>query len=690
MKHALALLLFAATVAAAHAQPNLPKAAGPAPLAIEDVWRPPAIAEPRLSPNGRYFAVLAPVNDRLNLAVIDLETRKGAALTNYRDFDVQQVRWVGNDYLVFTLGESNAPSGAGMQRGGGLFSVSREGKDFRQISPTIRDQERQGQYVYRAYQYLTAIPGSEDEFIAVGNLRTIDSADIYRINVRTGRATLASTDRPEGVPLGGQAVEGQPGGAWLLDSKQVPRVVGAAVKDTTTAVIHYRASASAPWKEIARFDVVKGPAFVPLGFAGDDKTLLVATNAGRPTMAVFKYDPEAGKLGELLAEHPKFDLGADALGGHAPGPVFDPQTDKVIGFRVMAEKPEVVWTDPAYQRIQRLLDGALPNAVNTFSRAGSGDRMLVTSYSDRQPPRWFFFDEKKLALEELFSSRPWIKPEQLVEMRPFTLKTRDGLEISSYYFLPANHKPGDRHPTVVHIHGGPHVRADTWGQWTSFGMREAQLLASRGYAVVLPNFRITPGMGSKIFYGGFGAYGRQMVQDHVDAARWAIEQGFADPARICVSGASYGGSAVLFSMGQAPEIFKCGIAGLLVADKKMQLTSSVGDVPRSKAGVQLWLSILGAESTSTIPDVVSPIHLANRIKGPIMIYAGADDVRTPREQTEAMIAALERAGNPPKKVIIKPEEGHGFGRLQNRIELYNAIFEFLDTTIGPKSGAKAQ
>lgn len=94
-------------------------------------------------------------------------------------------------------------------------------------------------------------------------------------------------------------------------------------------------------------------------------------------------------------------------------------------------------------------------------------------------------------------------------------------------------------------------------------MREAQLLASRGYAVILPNFRITPGLGSKVFYSGFGAYGRQMVQDHIDAARWGIAQGFADPARVCISGASYGGSAVLMSMAQAPDVFKCGIADLV-------------------------------------------------------------------------------------------------------------------------------
>ena len=96
---------------------------------------------------------------------------------------------------------------------------------------------------------------------------------------------------------------------------------------------------------------------------------------------------------------------------------------------------------------------------------------------------------------------------------------------------------------------------------------------------------------------------------------------------------------------------------------------------------------VGAKSAAEYPNEVSPIHWASRIKQPLLVYAGADDIRTPLEQTSAMVSALERAGNPPKKVIIKPEEGHGFGKVENNVELYNAILEFLDAAIGAKSVA---
>lgn len=679
---AIALISVLAFAPASEAQTAKPSDAKPAqPLSIEDVWKRPAIAQPLLSPNGRYFAVLSPINDRLNIAIVDLETRKGLAITGFKDFDVQNVAWVGNERLVYSLGQYNAPSGAGLQDGGGFFMVSRDGKESRQLSPTIRDLRSTRTFVYRAYSRLRSVPGSDEEIIAEGNMRSADSSDVYRLNVKTGRVVLLTDNRPERVPFSGEA-DDLASVSWVIDGNLVPRVAVSKPKDTTLSVVYYRKDAASAWEEIARYDAVTGPAFVPLYFETDNQTLLVATNAGRPTMAVYRYDPNAKKLGELVAQHARFDMGADASGTPVPGPLRDSKTNEVVGFRVRADKTETVWTDPRYQRLQSMIDQALPDTLNTFVRTPDGDRLIVTSVSDVQPARWYLLDEKSKTMEELFASRPWLSPQQLTEMRPFTLKTSDGLEISSYYFLPRGYKQGERLPTVVHIHGGPFARADVWGRW-SFGVREAQLLASRGYAVILPNFRITPGLGSKVFYSGFGSYGRQMVQDHVDAAKWAIAQGFADPARICISGASYGGAAVLMTMGQAPDVFKCGIAGLVVSDMKMILTSPVGDIAHNEAAVKYWLKTVGAESTSSIPAIASPVTYADKIKGPVMLYAGVDDIRTPLEQTRAIQSALERGGNRPKAVVLKTEEGHGFGKLENNVDLYNQMFKFLEESIGP-------
>jgi len=211
------------------------------------------------------------------------------------------------------------------------------------------------------------------------------------------------------------------------------------------------------------------------------------------------------------------------------------------------------------------------------------------------------------------------------------------------------------------------------------------LLASRGYAVVVPNFRITPGLGSKIFYSGFGTLGRQMLEDHDDAAKWAVAEGFADPQRICISGASYGGYATLMTLARFPDTFRCGISGLMVSDWPLILTSPAGDIASSEVAVSQFHAMAGVKSTRELAADISPVNLADKIKQPLLIYAGEDDIRTPLEQTTRMIRALERAGNKPKAVIIKKEEGHGFGKTENNVELYEAIFKFLDEHIGPGS-----
>ena len=647
-------------------------AAEPAgPPTLEELLKPPALANPILSRSGKYFAVTTSSKGRMNLAIIDMKTRKGELLTSFEDFDVLNPRWVGDDRLVFTLGQQNSPTGPGQFLGGGLFMVSRDGLESRRLAPTVLDSRRLSQK-HRSLAFFRTIPGNDEEIIAVGNMTDAESEDLYRLNVRTGRYTLITQGRPASRT-----------GEWILDSKLVPRVVTANVKYTLTQIVYYRAGENAPWTELTRYDVNKGPAFVPLAFEADDKTLQVASNAGRETMAVYRYDPENKKLGELIAQNSRYDLGADASGGRVAGVLSSIKDDKIVGYRVDGAKPETIWVDESYAKIQSALDNSLKDRINNFARTPDGKSLIVTSYSDQAPPRWYLFDEEKRTLEEIAASRPWLDG-RLTEQRPFLFKTRDGLEIPGYYFLPKGAKPGDKLPTVVHIHGGPFARADRWA--SGFGVREAQIMASRGYAVVVPNFRITPGMGSKLFYSGFGTYGREMLEDHEDALKWAIDQGFVDPRRVCISGASYGGYAALQMMVKAPGLFKCAIAGAAPTDMEYQLTTLEGDTVFSDSGVKFWKSVLGSEDLgSKLVADMSPVNHADKIKGATFLYAGQDDIRVPIAQINRMNRALRSAGNAPAAYLVKEKEGHGYGKLENNLDLYTQMLKFLDDQIGSKA-----
>ena len=639
------------------------------PVSLEDFFKNPSLAGPTLSRSGKYLAATAPLKGRMNLLVLDLDTRKANLLTSFEDFDVINVRWVGDERLVFSLGQANSPTGPGQFDGGGLFVVGRDGSGSRRLSPTIRETRGSGNNIYRGLTMVSTIPGSTDEIIASGRLTSADSVDLYRVNLNNGRTRLMTSGRPADLTF-----------EWLLDSKQVPRVVIAAVKDELTQVVYYRKSEDSPWGEIARFSRDKGSVLIPLAFESDDQMLQVATNVGRDTMAVYRYDPNARKLGDLVAAHPRYDMGADSQGGSVAGAVVDPESNKILGYRVDADKPEITWVDEGREKIQKLLDASLPGTINSFRRAVGSSRLLVSSYSDVKQQRWYLFEEEKRTLEEIGTSRPWLD-NKFVEQRPFTYKTRDGLEIPGYVFLPKDYKAGTRLPTILHIHGGPFARADTFG--VGFGVREGQLFASRGYAVVVPNFRITPGMGQKIYSAGFGTVGRQMSEDHEDALKWAIDQGYTDPKRACISGASYGGYAALQALVKTPDMFKCAVAGLAVTDYKYQLTTRDGDIYGNDTGVDFWKAVLGTKDlNSPLIRDISPVNNADKIKGAVFLYAGENDVRVPIDQIYRMDKALKAAGNPAKGFVVKAKEGHGFGKPENNVDLYTQVLKFLDEQIG--------
>ena len=299
------------------------------PLTVEEVWKPPQISGVSLSPNGKFFAATAPIKGRMNLVVIDLDTRKAAAVTSLEEFDVLDPRWVGNERLVFTLGQQNSPTGPSQFDGGGLFVVNRDGSGGRTLSPTVRETRGRNQFVYRGLSFFRTIPGNTDEIIASGNLSDAQSIDLYKLDLRTSRTTLLTQGRPA-----------ERTSAWIMDSKLVPRVVSAQSKEKPEITVFYRGGADAEWQEVARFDVTKGPAVVPLTFEADDLTLQVASNRGRDTMAIHRYDPIKKILGEVIAQHPQFDVGADASGQRVAGVISEPNSAKILGYEVNAARPE--------------------------------------------------------------------------------------------------------------------------------------------------------------------------------------------------------------------------------------------------------------------------------------------------------------------------------------------------------------
>jgi dipeptidyl aminopeptidase/acylaminoacyl peptidase len=622
---------------------------------VEDYLRPPLFRRATLSPDGTHLAVLMPVNGRMSLATVDLATRNPRVLTSFSRFDVVEYHWVGSERLVFSLGQFDTPIGESFG-GGGLFAIRRDGSESRELSATNS---------LRGFRFFQSIHGSDTEVIAERSERSIASVDLYRLNVVTGNAVLLTSERPRGDTVD-----------WLLDANLVPRVAIAVVDDDATQVAYHRRSVSDPWQELVRFGRGEGRSFRPVWIAADTDELLVLARREGDTTGVYRFDVKDRRLGERVAYHPRYDM--------TPSSVLVSRDDRtVLGFEVEADRHQVAWSIPELDRIQATVDRALPARVNLLAHRPDLKRTLITSYSDRQPARVYLFDEATRRIEELLASRPWLEPDDLVEMRAFLLATRDGLEIPGYYLLPKDHSPGTRLPTVIIIHGGPEVRTDYWG-YSSIGVQQAQLLASRGYAVVLPNFRITPGLGARIHQAGVGQLGRKMQDDHEDATRWAIGQGFADPGRLCVMGGSYGGFAALLEGVRSPSLYKCVIASFAVTDFGDLVGSSSSVYNYSRYTPSYYRRLLGdALSDPAVMKRISPAKNAASIKAAVLLVAGAEDRIAPIEQTRAMQRALERAGNAPR-MLVKGNEGHGFRSLSARVEEGETILDFLNTHIGSR------
>jgi len=673
LRSALCILGFGSLSGLLLALASAPAAADPAPVSA--YVAAPRYSSGKLSPDGRTLALLAPLKGKRNIVLFDVQTRQAKALTGLTNFDVTAFYWVGSQRLVYTLGRLDAPTGPESGDGGGLFSVKVDGSSARTLVPTVREQVNKGQRRLAFMDLMAPVPGRDDEILVQANLRSYKTFDIYRVNLDNGQKQLLTFDTPGDVLN------------WTLDRNGVPRAVSVVDKPELAPAeqsikVLLRESLEAPWQELASFARDDKSGWTPLAFAEDNKDLIVSAYRGQDTRGLHRFNVAERKLGAVLAAHPRYDLGGGLL--------YDPRSRDLIGLRFADEQQQVVYFDEGHARQQASLEASFPGKTVAMQRT-TGGRTLVHVFSDRAVPTYFLLDEERKTLEELLPSREDLAEKDLVEMRPFLLRTRDGLEIPSFYFLPADYKPGQRLPTVLHIHGGPHARPDTWGHLSSYGVKEAQLLASRGYAVVMPNFRITPGLGKKNYDAGFGEIGRKMSEDHEDAAAWAVQAGFADPQRLCISGASYGGYASLWALIKTPDLFKCGIAGLVVSDFELILTSGQGDIPQNKGGVAFWRQLIGQKEAGWArAHEVSPARHADRIKAPLFIYAGSEDWRTPMEQTHLMVDALKKAGRPPEVLMVKAGEGHGYGKPENSIDLYEQMLKFLDRHIGPGSQDKRQ
>ena len=638
------------------ASANLPPASS---IATQDFFRLPDVLRPELSPDGNYLAFLARGGNRLGLAVIDLEKRTSKVVATLPDTDIVEFNWVNSQRLVFVSGNVYDPVGSvSPWRTGGLFAVDRDGTAARRLALPLGEG---GSIIVRPRftRVAQTLNDGSDDVIVASNERSFDSSDVYRLNTRTARKTLLSFENPGDVQ------------SWTLDREGNPRAA-ISVKATTTKTF-YRRDEKSPWtkgfegdfREPANAGVAVGYDGAVIGLGVRDKAALLPGSGSRITAALLKLD-ERGQTQQVLASRDDADI------SH---PVFDPAAKRLVGAVYTGERRAVIWLDETWAGIQKQIDIALPNAVNLFAPPEQNKRMLVFSYSDRNPGTVYLFDFRTRKLEFLIDSRPWIVPANMAESRIVKFAARDELPLTALLTLPRG-VPAKNLPLLVIAHGGPWVPGYSWS-WDA----EAQFFASRGYAVIQPNFRGTTGMGLKHLLASFKQWGLAMQDDLTDSAMWAVRQGIADPKRMCIYGASYGGYAAMQALVKTPDLFQCGINYVGITDLQLFHSVTWSDSSDSDFNRYLLPIMVGdADRDKAQLRTTSPAQNADKIKMPVFMAYGGEDRRVPIIHGERMRDALEKLGK-PFEWMVKSDEGHGYTKLENRVEFYTRFEAFMKKSL---------
>lgn len=601
------------------------------------------ISDPKLAPDGKHMAVSYDRGEgNHSLAVFSLPDMALTAMLALPRYELPvQIVWVDDQRIVIAKGrkigglEEPQPTGE-------IIASDFDGKNQRYIYGYDQPSPLRG--LDRGFGSIEGVPDQRNgHFYLRSYSRGTRRSTLYDVDARKVNArTVADIDRKYFD--------------FVIDPQGEARYAYGRDDDNHYLLFSREASG---WRPIDG-DQQQGK-LVPLGFTGDTgKIIATYSNDGGPSSLVLANPDGSGRrtlaadgfgsVDRLLwsATHPSQPFAAAFEGGTTGYTYFDESS--------------------ADARLHKGISSLFPGQrVRYIDHSDDGNTTLIYVHGDHHPGAWYLFYRDRKHLAKLLDSRPDIDPAAMGERRPFRFTASDGLELAGFMTLPAGVTEPAALPTVLLPHGGPHGISDEW----SFDA-DAQFLASRGYLVLQVNYRGSGGRGTAFEESGYRKWGTRVQDDLIEGVRWAIRQGYADPHRIAVYGASFGGYSALMTATRAPDLFRCAIGYAGVYDLKMMYTK--GDINDSRWGVNYLRRAIGTDDAELAAN--SPASLAGKIGIPVLLIHGERDERAPLAQARVMRSALEKAGNPPEWISVA-DEGHGFYKEENNIMLYERVEAFL-------------
>jgi dipeptidyl aminopeptidase/acylaminoacyl peptidase len=603
----------------------------------------PTIEEVEISPDGTKLAVILTNGEQRSLVVRQVGGGILAGV-NAGPTKLRGVTWVGEDHLLMVASQTTDVIG--------LSGPAREyymATDFnlktKKQTPLLRNQPS-------AMNVIIGPPMprmiDNEPFVFLEGIQFMDNQGVdmlYRVNLRTN--VTRALDRAARIDTDG----------WLVDTQGEP--VAQTLYDSKRGHWSLRMKLNNTWRTVDEADTPMG-SYGMAGFGRDGKSVLVWRTDDKNKDFLREYG------GDKHVDLPN-DLELSSL-------IHDPATLALLGG-VTLKGDDLTYT---------FFDEASQKAWNAVIKAFKGDRVSLASWSKDRKHVVVLVDSPEAgqayALVDLNTKQAaWlgdvydgVTPAAISPVRAVKYKAADGLEITGYLTLPKGRDPKSL-PLIVLPHGGPEGRDTPGFDWWS------QALASRGYAVLQPNFRGSEGFGWDFVKAGFGEWGKKMQTDLSDGVRELTKQGVVDPKRVCVVGASYGGYAALAGATLDRGVYRCAVSVAGPSDLRKMLLS-VRDANNGETGAsqRYWLRFMGADGIRD-PDlgVISPARLAAKVDIPILLIHGKDDTVVRYDQSQAMADALKKAGKPVNFVTLDGED-HWLSRGATRLKMLTETVAFVE------------
>ncbi|GEM32263.1 putative peptidase [Nocardia neocaledoniensis NBRC 108232] len=612
-------------------------------IGIEEFFADPEFSGATISPDGTRLAYRAPAHGRLNLWVrgIDEDHADAVCVTNDARRGITAFHWTDDPRWLLYLQDTDGNEDWHLFR----VDLDAPGEPAVDLTPMAP-----GSRVF-GIERSTEVPGT---VLAWMNRRPT-FLDTFRIEVATG-VTTPHLEQTE------------PGTTVLLDRGERPAFVSRQADDGVIE-FHTIDPETGDERPLQRIGGAEHPVGVqPQLVTPDGKGLLVGVYQDSDDLALVRIDRETGER-EVVAAVPGHSL--DIMGTMAPD-VLPPtvfrsrRTGEVLAARFVGDRPRIEVIDPSFGEVYERLAGLSDGVLGTLSSDESERRWVATFVHDRDPAVAWFYDHETGESRQLFRAYPRLDPATAAPMNPVAFAARDGLPLHGFLTLPVGVEPRDL-PLVLLVHGGPWAN-DSWGHDAP-----AQFLANRGYAVLQVNFRGSIGYGKRHLTAAIGEFAGAMHDDLIDAADWAVAQGYADPARIGIMGGSYGGYAALVGITVTPDYFAAAVDYVGISD----LANFLRTLPPfvRPYNVNSWYRYVGdPEDPAQEADMRarSPLTMADRIRTPLLVAQGANDVRVVQAESDNIVASLRDRGV-PVEYLVAEDEGHGFANPENQIRFYRAV-----------------